>query len=126
MDPLIDLFSCEGRVNRLWYFLHILLDDLVIIGLIIALIAVGGILDTPLFFVPLIGVILGGCWAAIALTVKRLHDLDRPGWHWWLLMVPLYNLYLSLVLLFGRGTVGPNRYGPDPLWNPGVGGYIER
>ena len=126
MDPLIELFSFDGRVNRGWYFLHILLDDLVVLGLIIVLLTVSGILGTPLLFLPIVGVILGGVWAAIAVTIKRLHDLDRSGSHWWLLMVPLYNIYLGLVLLFGRGTMGPNRFGPDPLGDPGVGGYLER
>ncbi len=125
MDPFLELFSFEGRVNRGWYFLHIVLDDLVILGLMIVLLTVGGVLGTPLFFLPMIGVILGGVWAAMAVTVKRLHDLDRPGWHWLLFMIPLYNIYLGLVLLFGRGTRGPNRFGPDPLGGPGVGGYIE-
>jgi uncharacterized membrane protein YhaH (DUF805 family) len=27
-------------------------------------------------------------------AVKRLHNLDRPGWHFWLLFVPFYNIYL--------------------------------
>jgi uncharacterized membrane protein YhaH (DUF805 family) len=49
-------------------------------------------------------------------TVKRLHDLDRPGWHFWLLyFVPFYNIYLHLVILFEKGTNGLNKYGPDPL-----------
>lgn len=47
-------------------------------------------------------------------AVKRLHDLDRPGWHYWLLLVPLYNLYLAMVMLFKKGTAGPNQFGNDP------------
>ena len=48
-------------------------------------------------------------------AVKRFHDLDRPGTHYWLLLIPFYNIYLGLVLLFEKGTVGDNKYGPDPL-----------
>jgi len=51
-------------------------------------------------------------------AVKRLHDLERPGAHYWLLLIPVYNIYLALVLLFKRGTSGPNRYGDDPLAAP--------
>jgi uncharacterized membrane protein YhaH (DUF805 family) len=47
--------------------------------------------------------------------VKRLHDLDKPGWHFWLLLLPLYNIYLSLVMLFVKGTHGTNQFGSDPL-----------
>jgi uncharacterized membrane protein YhaH (DUF805 family) len=48
-------------------------------------------------------------------VVKRLHDLGRPGTHYWLLLIPLYNIYLGLVLLFQKGNNGENIYGPDPL-----------
>lgn len=120
-----DLFTTGGRANRLWYFWHIVLDDFVILGLIVATLVVSLVLDTPLLIIPLVGAILGGIWAGIAITVKRLHDLDRPGWHWLLLAVPFYNIYLGLVLLFARGTWGPNRFGPDPLAYDDGSRYLE-
>jgi len=80
---------------------------------------------TPLFAVPLAGVVIGGIWAGVAVTVKRLHDLDRPGWHWWLLLIPLVNIYMGLVLLFAKGTQGPNQFGRDPLMAAKVDGYLE-
>lgn len=60
-------------------------------------------------------VLLVGNFLSALQIVKRLHDLDRPGTHYWFLLIPLYDLYLVLVLLFTRGTSGPNRYGSDPL-----------
>ena len=48
-------------------------------------------------------------------AVKRLHDLNRPGSHYWLLLIPLYNIYLGWVLFFEKGTDADNKYGPDPL-----------
>jgi len=78
--------------------------------------------------------------SAFAVGVKRLHDRDKSGW--WILLFylapsvlgsiantseqPLVGFVLgvgsfvisiwALVELgFLRGTVGPNRYGPDPL-----------
>ena len=57
--------------------------------------------------------------AAVAATapiaVKRLHDLDKSGWYYLLVLVPLVNLILGLCLLFVPGTRGSNEYGPDPL-----------
>lgn len=47
--------------------------------------------------------------------VKRLHDIGRPSSHYWLLLVPIYSLYLGLVLLFQKGIEGANEYGSDPL-----------
>jgi uncharacterized membrane protein YhaH (DUF805 family) len=61
-------------------------------------------------------VLLSATMAAIAvLAIGRLHDLGRPGRHYWLLFVPVYNVYVFLLLLFKRGTVGANAFGADPL-----------
>ncbi len=49
------------------------------------------------------------------ITVKRLHDLGRRSWHFWLLLVPLYGLYLGILLLAQKGVNGTNEYGPNPL-----------
>lgn len=49
------------------------------------------------------------------LMIRRLHDLDRPGWWVIATFIPLLNLVLGLYLVFARGTYGPNQYGADPL-----------
>ena len=125
MDNPLDLFSFEGRANRAWYLWHILLDDLVMFTLATVFAVLMFVTGTPLFAVPLAGVVIGGIWAGVAVTVKRLHDLDRPGWHWWLLLIPLVNIYMGLVLLFAKGTQGPNQFGRDPLMAATVDGYLE-
>jgi uncharacterized membrane protein YhaH (DUF805 family) len=64
-----------------------------------------------------LGFVIGvvGCLGQAFIAVRRLHDLGKPGWHYWLFFVPLYNIYLGLVLLFTRGVPGTNEYGPDPM-----------
>jgi len=57
---------------------------------------------------------MGGALVQAFLVVRRLHDLDKPGAHYWLLLVPFYNIYLSILLTFQKGTTGPNRFGEDP------------
>ena len=52
---------------------------------------------------------------SIMASVRRLHDLNRPGAHYFLLFVPIYNIYLGCRLLFEKGSAGTNRYGDDPL-----------
>ncbi|HEX9885614.1 MAG TPA: DUF805 domain-containing protein [Longimicrobiales bacterium] len=119
MDPLLELFSFQGRVNRSWYFWHTLLDGVAITAMIIVLIVAMTVLGDPgLLVLPIAGVMVAGVAAEVAVTVKRLHDVERPSWHWWLLLVPVYNIYLALTLVFQRGTLGPNAYGPDPLPPP--------
>lgn len=125
MDKLTDLFSFEGRANRAWYFWHILLDDLAIVTAVAIFVVLFVVTGNPLFVLPGVGAAFAGIWAGIAITVKRLHDLDRPGWHWFLLGVPLYNIYLGCILLFARGTWGNNRFGLDPLQASTVDGYFQ-
>lgn len=59
---------------------------------------------------------------SIAVTVRRLHDRDMSGW-WYLGfivlgMIPFVGWIANivfLVILCLPGTVGPNRFGEDPL-----------
>lgn len=48
-------------------------------------------------------------------VAKRFHDLNRSALYIFGMLVPLYNIYLGIILLFQKGTTGPNRFGPDPL-----------
>ena len=49
-----------------------------------------------------------------SVTVRRLHDVDRPGTWAALGIMPFAGVRLTR-LLVQPGTPGPNRYGPDPL-----------
>lgn len=51
---------------------------------------------------------------ALAVSVRRLHDIGRSGW--WLLLefVPLVGAAILLVLAIFNGQSGPNAFGPDP------------
>lgn len=50
---------------------------------------------------------------ALAVTVRRLHDLGDSGWEVLLWFVPLANIYLIIHLCY-KGEVGANRFGLDP------------
>ena len=52
---------------------------------------------------------------ALAVSIRRLHDLDRTGWWVLLALIPLIGAIILIVWFCMRGTVGPNRFGPDPL-----------
>ncbi|WP_428992508.1 DUF805 domain-containing protein [Stenotrophomonas maltophilia] len=46
----------------------------------------------------------------VSVTVRRLHDTDRSGWWYLLLLVPFANLAV-LVFMLLPGTPGGNRFG---------------
>jgi uncharacterized membrane protein YhaH (DUF805 family) len=57
---------------------------------------------------------LGLLLPGLAVSARRLHDIDRT--FWWILIT--FTIIGWLLLLYWdcvRGTSGPNRYGPDPL-----------
>lgn len=51
----------------------------------------------------------------IAVSVRRLHDIDRRGW--WVLIgvIPIIGLIVLVIWYCTQGTEGDNRFGPDPL-----------
>ncbi len=48
---------------------------------------------------------------SLAATVRRLHDTDRSGWWYLILIVPLVGPIALLVFLVLQGTQGQNRFG---------------
>ena len=55
---------------------------------------------------------------AIAVAVRRLHDLGWSGWWYLTILIPIVGGLAALAMLIAfmmRGNDGPNKYGPDPL-----------
>jgi uncharacterized membrane protein YhaH (DUF805 family) len=117
-------FSFTGRYGRskfVWTWIAIVLGVSIGVVLVVAIIgsAIGASprdISTPAWNQALSitrGVLIFALM--ICPVTKRLHDLERPGTHYWLMFIPIYNIYFFFVLLCRKGTEGPNRYGPDPL-----------
>lgn len=51
---------------------------------------------------------------SLAVSVRRLHDIDRTGW-WMLLLLTGIGVFVLLYFFCIGGTPGPNRFGPDRL-----------
>jgi hypothetical protein len=52
--------------------------------------------------------------ATVSVSVRRLHDVNRSGWWYWLPLtiigiIPLFYWYIK------RGTQGDNKYGQSPI-----------
>jgi uncharacterized membrane protein YhaH (DUF805 family) len=52
---------------------------------------------------------------SIAVAVRRLHDVDRTGWWFLLVFIPVIGWIVLLVWFCTKGTAGANRFGADPL-----------
>jgi uncharacterized membrane protein YhaH (DUF805 family) len=104
----------SGRARRMEYWYFVLFN--IIVATVLALI------DTLLGTTTGVSSfgILSGLYSlavlipTLAVTVRRLHDIDRTGW--WILinLIPLIGTIVLLVFALTPGTPGSNRYGPDP------------
>jgi uncharacterized membrane protein YhaH (DUF805 family) len=138
-------FALEGRIGRWRFFLYSLALWIIVPVLILLTVAALGHARNP-FIAGLIAfsaIAAFSGWAGLALVVKRLHDLDKSGWHYvWMFLLPglltggfsvhwtgggggawtigygqiwgIVPLLAFLWLVLARGTDGPNTYGYPP------------
>jgi uncharacterized membrane protein YhaH (DUF805 family) len=106
------VFSGRSRRMEYWYFVLFNIIVAVVLSLIDRL--------TSTFSAASNIGLLSGIYAlavlipTLAVTVRRLHDIDRTGW--WILinLIPLIGTIVLLVFELTPGTPGSNRFGPDP------------
>ena len=48
---------------------------------------------------------------SLAVAVRRLHDIDRSGWWYLIILVPIIGALVLLYWYIQRGTDGPNQFG---------------
>ena len=98
----------EGRAHRTEYWMFILINTFVGIGINLLewTLATGGIIGLLYTLAVLI--------PSVAVSVRRLHDIGRSGW--WLLisLIPLLGVIVILVFHCLESEPGDNDYGPDP------------
>ncbi|QCD52101.1 DUF805 domain-containing protein [Campylobacter sp. RM16192] len=51
----------------------------------------------------------------IAVSVRRLHDINKSGWFYLLFLIPVIGAIILLIWFTKRGTIGPNQFGDDPI-----------
>lgn len=103
----------SGRSNRSEYWYFILFHLLFLILATILDNALGfasNSMPGTIYLVYSLALIVPG----LAVTVRRLHDIDKSGWHVLIGLIPLIGGIWMIVLLARKGTAGENRYGPNP------------
>jgi uncharacterized membrane protein YhaH (DUF805 family) len=114
----------EGRAQRAEYWYSVLFSIIFAFSIYITLsiimtfsIAALGTQHKGIlfFFFPL--ALLSGlfiCLVMVAVTARRLHDINFSGWWQIIFYIPLIGLILSIVLLVQDSTPGNNKYGANP------------
>ncbi len=112
----------KGRACRseYWYFALGMLLMYIVLGFIVGILAFITGLSQLFFIISILPFVL--LCPSLAVSVRRLHDLNYSGW--WILgymvlsMIPLVSFIVAIVYLVymaKKGTAGVNRFGADPL-----------
>ncbi len=107
----------KGRARRAEYWYYTLGNALLILPFyIIAFVGLtsdNGLMAT-LGFIVYGCVILGTLVPSLAAVVRRLHDINKSGWYYFIGLIPVIGTIILLVWLFTDGNRFDNNYGPDP------------
>lgn len=114
-NPIVWLFfGISGRVSRLAYFLAGLFLAVVQAFLLYRFTLVPEDSTAGQFWAFLFWVaVVLSIWSNVALGIKRLHDMDKPGLFAVALFIPVVSILAFVILCLFPGTNGPNQYGQD-------------
>jgi uncharacterized membrane protein YhaH (DUF805 family) len=98
-------FSGRAVRSEFWFWMLFAFIANIVAGIVDAILGLGvvGLLVSLALFLP-----------GLAVSVRRLHDIDRTGW-WVLIALTIIGIILLIVWNCTKGTTGPNRFGADPL-----------
>ena len=105
-------FGFSGRSTRAEYWWWVLFVSVAptILGVVGAIIGVGGILNGLFSLVTLV--------PGFALGARRLHDINKSGWWLLLMFAILIGWIILIVWAIKQGDRETNKYGPDPRTTP--------
>jgi uncharacterized membrane protein YhaH (DUF805 family) len=111
VDTWRDYFNFSGRARRkeYWYFQLFHALALVIGEVLVVQSGATGVF-TIIFALYFVASIV----PEIAVTVRRLHDIGKSGWWYFVSLVPIAGPIWFLVLMCSDGEFGNNQYGPSP------------
>lgn len=121
------LFSFDGRIGRLSYFLGGLTQALLMVALwvypVVYLMGLEkGQRPSGMFLLTwILPIFVLGTWMGLALIAKRYHDRGKSGWWYLLILIPVIGpIWVFVELQFLSGDRGANRFGPPPGGGEGV------
>ena len=113
-------FSGRARRSEYWYFIlfnvifsvvAILIDNL--LGTTFNL---GYGVSLPYGYIYLIYVLVM-IIPGLSVSVRRLHDVGKSGWMYFIVLIPLVGAIWLLVLFFTDSQAGSNKWGENPKLN---------
>lgn len=120
--PYKNYINFKGRTRRLEYWMFILINVVIIMTL--------GFLgayfeenhQSDIFFSIFAIYFLFNMVPFLALIVRRLHDMGKSGWYWFVRFIPVIGPIWLLIMLCTDSEHGPNKWGNNPK---GIGNATE-
>ena len=106
----------KGRARRKEYWSFVLFAVIIIIlvgivaGVLDNVLGLSGTLTAALVTIVDLGLIL----PSISVLVRRLHDIGKSGWWFWVSLIPVVGGIILLVFMFLDSQPGSNAYGSNP------------
>jgi uncharacterized membrane protein YhaH (DUF805 family) len=115
----------SGRAKRMEYWLFFLFYMLMIFigGLIDGLLGTYDLEVEFFLFMFIFGSLLS--IPLLSVHIRRLHDINKSGYWWFIIFVPLIGFFWSIILSCLSGTKGANDFGSDD-GNPGITSKQQR
>ncbi|MFO7852623.1 MAG: DUF805 domain-containing protein [Bacteroidota bacterium] len=105
-------FSGRARRKEYWMFVLFNIIFAFVLGFIDGLVGL---------YSPEVGIgVLGGLYSlavlipGLAVSVRRLHDVEKSGWMILIVLIPIIGAIWLLVLMLNDSDPGENQYGPNP------------
>ena len=98
-------FNGRARRSEYWYFTLANVIAAVVLAVVDSVIGIQilGSIYSLAVLVP-----------GLAVAVRRLHDVNKSGWFYLLILLPVIGWIWLIVLFCTEGDKGTNEYGPDP------------
>ena len=116
------VFAFNGRIGRLRYLAYGIGVNLVLMLLLMPI--MGGTMafantggQSAIGMLAMAAFYIATFIFSVMFGKRRLNDLNRSGWWFLLLFVPIVNLLMTIYLIFFPGTDEINDFGPVPVEN---------
>ncbi|NNF96548.1 MAG: DUF805 domain-containing protein, partial [Halobacteria archaeon] len=121
----ISIFSLSGRLGRIRYLTYGIAIAFIAQLLLVLMGGTGAMMQnetaSTLSMIGIGVVYIAMVVIIVMLAVQRLHDLDKTGWLYLLILVPILNIIFAFYMLLAPGSAGANRFGnPPPANSTGV------
>ena len=114
----------NGRARRKEYWMFTLFVSLIFFAVFSLSIAAMFLIDEEagfiLFLIVTVLFYFIHLVPAIAVTVRRLHDVGKSGWFYLLALIPYVGGFIIFIFSVMDGDKGANDYGPDPKFSENV------